>query len=492
MPPDSSWGNLSAWWASSTSSRTASARSRRCLAGTPATLRGNSTFWRTVNQPHQLDATAVAQEVRAGRLCVREVAESVLARIEARDAQVQAWSHLDPEAVLARADELDAREEKGLLHGVPVGVKDVINTKDMPTEHHTQRYVGSEPGVDAACVDVLRHAGALLVGKTVTTEFAATSDGGPTRNPLDPTRTPGGSSSGSGAAVADFQAAVALGAQTGGSTIRPGSFNGVFALKPTWNAISREGLKMYSATCDTLGLYTRSARDLALLADVFHLDAPEEPLPESLEGLRVGLCRTPAWPHATEATVTALATAAAALTAAGAHVVDLELPEDFDDVLRVHRMILRREGRAAFLNEHLTTPGLKPFFHEMVLGTDAVDTTGWRTGDLFPADFRAAYRTADRCRAQFDDLASDYDLVLTPSATGEAPVGIESTGSSAFNSMWTLLQVPVVNVPGLVGPSGMPVGVSVVARRYQDRLAIAGAGLLADALASAAQVAAAA
>lgn len=433
---------------------------------------------------YQLDATAVVAATQSGELTARDIAESILGRITERDNDVRAWSHLDADSVLARADELDARPVRGPLHGVPIGIKDVINTRDMPTEHHTARYVGNIPGVDAACVDTLRHAGALLIGKTVTTEFAATVDGGPTRNPHNPDRTPGGSSSGSGAAVADMQAAIALGTQTGGSTIRPGSFNGVYALKPTWNSISREGLKMYSASCDTLGLYTRTARDLSLLADVFHLDAPETPLPESLDGLRVGLCRTPAWGHAEPATRDALHTAVELLRNAGATVVDLDLPTDFDDLPPIHRTILRREGRSAFLNEHLTTPDLKPFFHDLVLGNDAVDTTGWRTGTPSVDDYRAAYRTADHCRALFDDLASTVDVVLTPSATGEAPIGIENTGTSVFNSIWTLLHVPVVNVPGLVGPSGMPVGVSLVTRRYQDRLAIACAELLGAAITS--------
>ncbi|WP_199224383.1 amidase [Serinibacter arcticus] len=437
-----------------------------------------------MSTPNQLDATAVATETRAGRLSVREVAQSVLERIELRDPAVRAWSHLDPEAVLASADGLDGRETRGLLHGVPVGVKDVINTRDMPTEHHTARYVGSVPGVDAACIDTLRSAGALLVGKTVTTEFAATNTGGPTRNPHDPERTPGGSSSGSGAAVADLQVAVALGTQTGGSTIRPASFTGVYALKPTWNSISREGLKMYSATCDTLGLYARSGRDLALLADVFHLDEPDRPLPTSLAGLRVGLCRTPAWDLAEPATREALATAAGVLRDGGAEVAELELPEIFEELPTVHRRILRREGRSAFLNEHLASPDLPAFFHEMVLGTDTVDSIGWPTGTPDVADFRAAYRVADRCRALYDDVASPFDVVLTPSAPGEAPIGIGNTGSSVFNSLWTLLQVPVVNVPGLVGPAGMPIGVSIVGRRYQDRLAVACAGLLGAAVAA--------
>ncbi|WP_201308938.1 amidase [Puerhibacterium puerhi] len=434
--------------------------------------------------PNALDATAVAAAVRAGTLTVREVAEAVLARYAARDGDVRAWAHLDPAQVLAAADTLDAAPVKGPLHGVPVGVKDVIATKDMPTEHATARYAGSRPGVDAACVDVLRAAGALLVGKTTTTEFAATSVGGPTRNPHDPGRTPGGSSSGSGAAVADLQCAVALGTQTGGSTIRPGSFNGVYAWKPTWNSISREGLKMYSATCDTVGLYARSARDLELLAGLFRIEPA--PAPATLAGARVGVCRTPEWRSAGPATRDALAAAADALRDAGAEVVDLALPDWFDGLYPAHRAILRREGRSAFLNEYLTTPDLPPFFRDVVEGRAGVDMNGRPAPDLTVDDYRAAYALADRARAAFDEIAAGFDVVLTPSTTGEAPEGLESTGSSVFNSMWTLLQVPVVNVPGLVGPAGMPVGVSLVARRYDDRRAIGFAGLLGERLAAAA------
>lgn len=430
-----------------------------------------------------LDASAVAQAVRDGRLTVRDVAGAVLRRVAERDDVVRAWAHLDPEQVLAEADRLDSTPEKGPLHGVPVGVKDVIATAGMPTRHHTPRYQDSVPGVDAACVDTLRAAGALVVGKTTTTEFAATSVGGPTRNPHDPSRTPGGSSSGSGAAVADGQCALALGTQTGGSTIRPGSFTGVYAWKPTWGSVSREGLKVYSVTCDTLGLYARSARDLALLADVYRIDEDAATPPSTLGGLRVGVCRTPEWGAATPATRDALQTAAGALRAAGAEVVPFDLPAEFDDLYAVHRAILRREGRSAFLNEVVTTPGIGSFFRDLVEGRPGVDANGRPALELAVDDYRAAYRTADALRARIDDLQQTVDVVLTPSATGEAPVGLETTGSSVFNSLWTLLQVPVVNVPGLTGPAGLPVGVSLVGRRYDDRHVIACAGLLGNVLA---------
>ncbi len=417
--------------------------------------------------PEQLTATEIVRAVRAGELTATDVAEAIIARYNARNADVDAFAHFDPDQIRARAKALDGLETRGPLHAVPVGLKDVINTLDMPTEHHNARYAGSRPGVDAALVDTMRAAGALLVGKTVTTEFAATGNGGPTKNPLDPTRTPGGSSSGSAAAVADFQAALALGTQTGGSTIRPGSFCGIYALKPTWNSVSREGLKMYSATCDTAGFYARSAEDLMLVADVFDLDPPETPLPTSLAGLKVAVCQTPNWAKALPATQQAMADGARSLAAAGAQVSTLTLGGDFLGLIDAHRKILRREGRSAFLGEYRNNPELLDSFKATVENRDA----------LTPTAVREAYKLADRCRAQIDDIAAEYDVLLAPSATGEAPVGIDSTGDASFNGMWTVLQVPVVNIPGHTGPAGMPVGLSFVGRRYDDRRVIAAAGL---------------
>lgn len=417
--------------------------------------------------PERMTATEVVAAVKAGDLTVADVAEAIISRYQERNTDVEAFAYFDPDQIRAEAKKLDAASEKGPLHGVPVALKDVINTRDMPTEHHSTRYAGSRPGTDASCVDTLRAAGALLAGKTVTTEFAATTNGGPTKNPLDPSRTPGGSSSGSAAAVADFQATLALGTQTGGSTIRPGSFCGVYALKPTWNSVSREGLKMYSATCDTTGFYARSAADLMLIADVFSLDPPETPLPASLEGLKVAVCQTPNWPKALPATQQAMADGAASLAAAGAVVTPLTLDGDFLGLIDAHRKILYREGRSAFLGEYRNNPEIGDFFKDVVENRD----------DLTPAAAREAYKLTDRCRAQIDDVAAAYDVLLVPSSTGEAPVGIGSTGDASFNGMWTALQVPVVNIPGHTGPAGMPVGLSFVGRRYDDRRVIAAAGL---------------
>jgi Asp-tRNA(Asn)/Glu-tRNA(Gln) amidotransferase A subunit family amidase len=416
---------------------------------------------------NELSATEVVAAVTSGALRVVDIAQAVIARIEARDGEVQAFAHFDKEALLRQAEALDRAPVKGPLHGVPLGIKDVFNTRDMPTAHNSPRYAGSRPGVDAAAVDTLRAAGALLVGKTVTTEFAATLRGGKTRNPHDPARTPGGSSSGSAASVADFQTTIALGTQTGGSTIRPGSFNGVYAMKPTWNSISREGFKMGTISADTVGLYARTAEDLALLADVFDLDALEGPMPVTLAGARVAICRTPVWPKAQPEVHAAMTQAEAALRAAGAVVSDLDLPEIFARFADAQARIHARETRSTFLNEYRTTPDLHEEFKARVEHRDAPAA----------AELREAYKLVDICRALFDDIAAAYDVILTPSATGEAPLGQDKTGDASFNSMWTLLQVPVVNVPGFHGPAGMPVGLSLVARRYEDRKVIAYAGL---------------
>jgi Asp-tRNA(Asn)/Glu-tRNA(Gln) amidotransferase A subunit family amidase len=421
-----------------------------------------------VTDPHQFDASTIAARVAAGTLSVADVAESLIARVDARDADVRAWAWFDRDLLRDRARLLDEVPVKGKLHGVPIGVKDVIATYDMPTAHNTPRYRNSRTGIDAACVDTLRAAGALIAGKTVTTEFAATLRGGVTRNPRALAHTPGGSSSGSAAVVADWQATLGLGTQTGGSTIRPASFCGIYGWKPTWSSISREGLKMSSTTLDTLGLYARSARDLLLLADVFAIEALEHQAPSTLAGLKIGVCRTPHWGRALPATTQAMSEAIALLRSAGAEVTELELPGIFDTIGESHRIVARTEGRAAFLNEYRTTPDLHDDFKATVEN---------RSG-ITPSDARAAYRHADHCRGLFDDIASAYDIVLTPSATGEAPAGQDMTGDAAFNSMWTLLQVPVVNVPGLVGPAGLPVGLSLVGRRYEDRQALAVAELV--------------
>jgi Asp-tRNA(Asn)/Glu-tRNA(Gln) amidotransferase A subunit family amidase len=397
--------------------------------------------------------------MRTSELSVEAMAKACLARVEERDEAVRGWAYLDPQAVLEKARALDAQPHKGPLHGIPIAVKDVILTQDMPTQHNSPLFKDSFPQLDAGCVKTLRAAGALIFGKTDTTEFASVTRRGTARHPRDPTRTPGGSSSGSAAVVADFQATLGLGTQTAGSTIRPGSFCGIYAMKPTYGAINREGLKMLSLSLDTLGLYARSADDLDLLADVFALEDHTPPPAFQLKGARIAACRSPAWDKTEPATRDAFERGVSLLREAGAEVVALNLPPAFDSLPDHQATVMAGEAAVTFLSE---LRAQAPLLNDDILA-HATNRKGVTKTALL-----AALDAAAACRPAFDEIASRYDAVLTPSARGEAPQG-ETTGDAALNAMWTLLHVPIVGVPGFKGPNNMPVGLSLTGPRYTDR-----------------------
>ncbi|MDR3538458.1 MAG: amidase [Acetobacteraceae bacterium] len=412
----------------------------------------------TATDPAQLTASEAAALIRSRQLSCEELVRACLARIDAREAAVRAWLWLDPAHVIRRARELDKLPPKGPLHGLPFGVKDIIDTADFPTTHNSPIYDGMQVGRDAACVGVVRGSGALILGKTDTVEFASGGRKALTRNPYNPAHTPGGSSSGSGAAVGDFQVPLAFGTQTGGSHIRPASFNGIYGHKPSWNVVSREGVRMSSMTLDTVGWYGRSVDDLILVGTAFRI--PEDKTPVTVKGLRVGLCRSPAW-HAIEpAGELALATAAKRLADAGAIVEDLELPEPFNRLHDAHADIVNAEGRASFLPEYINAYDiLAPDLKAKV--ENARGTT--------PEKLLASYALADRCRPLFDALFGPaLDVILTPSAPGEAPEGLHTTGNAIFNSMWTLLHVPTVGIPCCFGARGLPVGVTLAGPQLSD------------------------
>lgn len=346
----------------------------------------------------------------------------------------------------------------------------------MPTQHNSSIYENDAPQLDAGSVAILRNAGCLLLGKTTTTEFAATTAGTKTSNPHDSIRTPGGSSSGSGAAVGDFQAPIGLGTQTGGSTIRPGSFNGIYAMKPTWNSITREGQKIYSLILDTLGLYTRSVADLELLADLFALHDDVPPSPFHVKGAKFAICKTMIWPQVGKGTEAAMYEARRCLEACGAEVDEIQLPEKLYDLPSWHATVLAADGRTAFLPEYQST---KSQMAEQLIGHVENVTKITRKAQLEAFDKIAA------ARPEVDEILGKYAAVIVPSVPDEAPTGLEKTGSAAFNVIWTVssstvtlrdstnfcqaLHTPVVNIPGFKGEYGMPIGLSLVAPRYHDR-----------------------
>jgi len=418
-------------------------------------------------EPCQLSASRAVALIKARKLSSEELVRSCLARIAAREPIVRAWLHLEPEQAIRGAREADKREPAGVLHGLPIGIKDVIDTADYPTTQNSPIYAGLRVGRDAGCVALLRGAGAVILGKTDTVEFAASGRKALTRNPFNPAHTPGGTSSGSAAAVADFMVPTSLGTQTSGSLIRPAAFNGIYAMKPTWNRVSREGLRMYAASLDTVGWYGRSVDDLALVGKAFGFHCASSPV--SLHGLRIGLCPSPSWSLIEPAAASALERAGKRLEAAGAIVEELVLEQRFDGLLAAHAAISNREAGVAFLPEYVTAhaqlaQGLK----------DKVENAA----GISDRQLLDAYALADSCRVAFDALfGNSLDVVLTPSAPGEAPEGLHTTGDAAFNRMWTLLHVPCVNIPSGRGVLGLPVGVQVIGPRLADDrlLAIAAA-----------------
>jgi Asp-tRNA(Asn)/Glu-tRNA(Gln) amidotransferase A subunit family amidase len=422
-----------------------------------------------VQDAERLTASDASALIAAGRLKPSALTEACLARVAARDDTVRAWTHVDPSLVRSEAAARDREPARSPLHGIPVGIKDVFLTQDMPTSYNSAHFEGFFPRIDAAAVSVLRQAGAIIFGKNDTVEFAVNGRRARTTNPHDPARTPGGSSSGSAAAVADFQVPLSIGTQTGGSVIRPASYCGVWGMKPTWNAVPHEGFKVCSASIDTVGWYGRSAADLAMLSDVFALVDDDMALPVDLSGLRIACCRSPAWDHALQETRWAFDVAVQLLRDRGADVEELVLDGPFLGLTAAHKIVMQGEMRSAFLPE-------KSRFGDALYPElqGILSNAGGQTR----ADLVGALDLAAECRRRFDALAGEFSAVLTPSTPGVAPLGPHDTGAATFNRIWTLLHTPCVNVPGFSGPDGLPLGLTVTGPRFRDRRVLAIAGLL--------------
>jgi Asp-tRNA(Asn)/Glu-tRNA(Gln) amidotransferase A subunit family amidase len=403
----------------------------------------------------RLTASEAAARLAAGTLTAEALIRDCLERARAR-AEVKAWAWLDPEHALAQARAVDRAGRPGLLAGVPVGVKDVIDTVDMPTEHGSPIYRGNRPFADAACVALIRAAGGVILGKTVTTEFA-NRDPRATVHPHNPAHTPGGSSSGSAAAVADFQVPVGLGTQTGGSTIRPAAFCGVIGYKPSFGEFSRVGIKMQCHNLDTLGVICRSLEDIALMRAVLLAQDPR-PVDRVSAAPHVGFCRTPAWDHADGDTQALLERTAAGLAAAGATVRDVSPTPA--DILDHHRRIFEFEAA-------------RNYAYEYEVHGDKL-SAALRDGLLTPgralplSAYVEAIETAEAFRRNLDDLFGEFDVLLAPSAVGEAPEGLGSTGDARFNAIWTLAWTPCVTLPAGTGRKGLPLGVQLIGPRFRD------------------------
>jgi Asp-tRNA(Asn)/Glu-tRNA(Gln) amidotransferase A subunit family amidase len=405
-----------------------------------------------------LTATDALARIQAGQLSPVALAEACLARIADREPVIRAMAYLDPEAVLGAARTAPA----GRLQGIPVGVKDVLDTADMPSEYGSPIWAGHRPVADSAAVAWTRAEGGVVLGKTVTTEFA-TRKPGPTANPHNTGHTPGGSSSGSAAGVAAGFFPVAFGTQTAGSVIRPAAYCGVVGYKPTFGMISRAGMKIMSSSLDTIGVIARSVADCALLAGAVSGRDLGDPARRAERAPRIGLCRSAAWDQAAPETVALLEGAASRLSRAGAVVTDVDLPPVFARAAALHAVIMNAEsGR---------TLGWELAHHRDQISAALLDRLDW--GLAQPAALLdEAEATFAAARLALPGVMEPYDILLTPAAPGEAPEGLGWTGDPVFNSLWTGLLVPCVTVPAGTGPKGLPLGLQVVAAAGADAAAL--------------------
>ena len=440
-----------------------------------------------------LGAAEAARRIRDGEITSEDLVGACLARIEETDEPIQAWTYLNPDHALEQARQADAARQagpgQGPLHGVPVAVKDIFDTRDMPTENGSPLDAGRTPLRDATVVSLLREAGAVIMGKTVTTEFAVYHPG-KTANPHDPTRTPGGSSSGSTAAVAAGMAPLALGSQTNGSVIRPAAFCGVVGYKPTHGLISRHGILALSRPVDTVGVFARSVEDAALMADCLtaydardpdmaphgrprlgEVAAQEPPVTPSL-----AFVKSPVWDKTEPDTRAAFAELTEVL---GAACDEVDLPEPFDRAVAMHRAIMTAD----------LAKSLAPYYDRGREQISPVLRGMIEAGQTVTAvDYNRAVDGIEILNAGLDPLFDSYDAILTPAAAGEAPVGLDATGDPIFCTLWTLCGTPAISLPLLGGSNGMPMGAQLVGRRGDDARLLRTARWLTERVQSAAAV----
>src|SRR5580692_2904678 len=411
-------------------------------------------------EPHRLPATTLARLVESGELTAEAVVRSCLDRIAEREPVVRAWAHLDREAAPATARASDKDGQPGILKGVPFGIKDIFDTADMPAGYGSPIYTGCRPSFDASAVSLPRAAGAILLGKTVTTEFANRHPGA-TSHPKNPMHTPGGSSSGSAAAVADFMVPLAIGTQTGGSVIRPAAYCGVVGFKPSFGLFPPAGMRINTETLDTVGIMARSVDDIALFrAAMMAIPYAAPAMPQTAP--RLGLCRGPHWNDAQPEGRAVLESAAKRLAAAGAAVGETQLPAECAQADEWQRVLGSFEG----LRNHM--PEL--YRHEALLSPELRNEKIALGRELTLEAFRAACRGAEKARRAAQEWASGFDAILTLPAPGQAPCGLADTGSAVFNALWTQLYMPCLTLPARSGPDGLPIGVQLVARRHADEV----------------------
>ncbi len=403
-----------------------------------------------------LSALGLASAIEAGELTPARALDLCADAIAKRENDVAAFVTLDLEGARAAAQAPGIKDKP--LRGLPVGLKDIFDTADMPTEYGSPIYLGYRPKADASLVALIRRNGGALIGKTVTTQFAHL-DPGKTRNPHNLAHTPGGSSSGSAAGVAAGFFPIATGTQTGGSVIRPASYCGVAGFKPSYRLLPSVGMKCVSWHLDTAGLFAASVADVAFAAGaISDRDLRVDTIAASSP--RIGVLRDHPWPAASADMMAALDKVARAASHANARVRDIKLTPVLAGAFKAHTTIQAYEAARSLASEY------ERHKEQLAKGVLELVEQGFA---ITAAAYDEARRTASQARGALSDVMADIDVILSPSAPGAAPKGLGSTGSSTFNRLWTLMGPPCVNVPGLFDTGGLPLGVQVIGRFGQDR-----------------------
>ncbi len=416
--------------------------------------------------PAQMTIVEASRAIESGKLTPSALTDACLDRVEEREPETRAWAYCSGDQSRMAARLLDSQSSTGALHGIPFGVKDIIDTVEMPTEHGTPIFTGHRPVRDAACVALLKEAGGVCFGKTVTTELAHFHPG-KTRNPHAATRTPGGSSSGSAAAVADCMVPFALGTQTTGSVLRPASYCGVYGYKPSYGDVSRSGVFECAASFDTVGWFTRCVEDIEIVRRAL-IRAPSKPLqPAELSQLTIGFVRDVAWSKVEPATQKLIESAAKQLGLAGASVEDIQPNAGFEDIAQHHRDIAGYEFARAITWERTN--------RQRLLSPKLLNG---RCEDGLRCSYERYSNAQSELAVQRMAIAKTmqkFDLLLTASAPGEAWEGLEATGDPVCNTAWTALHLPTVSIPAFKGESGLPIGLQLVAGFRQDGQLLAAA-----------------
>ena len=430
-----------------------------------------------MNNANLLSALDARDALDEGSLSSVELVEACFERIDEAEESIGAWAHLDREVALEQARQADDFRRRGLplgaLHGLPVGIKDIIDTSDYPTERGSVLYQGRTPATDATLVSLLREAGAIILGKTVTTELAVYSPG-KTRNPHNPEHTPGGSSSGSAAAVAAGMVALSVGTQTNGSVIRPASYCGVYGFKPSFARISRFGVMMQSKPLDTVGVFARSLADLALVSDVLmrydSQDSDMKPVaPPCIARImaqdvpvkpRFAFVRTSMWEQVEQSTKEGFRELIDSVNEENAKTIEVvDLPAQFAEIYHHHQNIMEADLALNFARDYRDgKTQLSAELCEMIE----------RGQKVLATEYNSSLSMINDYSAYLDDLFDEYEAVLSPSTFGAAPAGLDNTGSPKMNTIWTSCGNPVINLPLLQNLDGLPVGVQIVGGNGDD------------------------